>query len=199
MQRSVQRPGWTEHDGVMTGTVTNDRLLVLPAKFWTSAKLFLEEAYGDSVNLILNRFALEVGLSYGEMLKAGGMKPEEAFRVLSEMATVAGWGKVDFSGDVARGTEFLVEITGCAFCPAESAGKNGKCDFIAGVAEGLAKATYGSEYKNDHLDVTGEGVKKCILHVGRVKESDGDWKRTVYFPWIAKGSPLAKPTAPATG
>jgi predicted hydrocarbon binding protein len=185
VQRSRSlRPGLNHSEGTITGAMTNDRLLVLPVRFWTQAKRFLEEAYGESVSVVLNRVAQEVGRSYGSILKENGYAPAEAFEALAEMASVAGWGKVEFGGDVRGGSRISVDIINCAFCSAEGARSGTRCDFMAGVAEGVAGATYGHEYSGAHMDVGGGAERKCSLLICKTDRAGGDWKPAVFFPWL---------------
>ena len=185
MQREeLVKPGVSERDGILSGTVTHDRLMILPAKFWTAAKEFLEEAYGESVNVVLNRFARDVGNSYGELLKEHGVKPAEALEVMAEMAEVAGWGRVKCSGDTSGGSALVFEIANCAFCPVDRAARGGKCDFMAGVAEGLAKAIYDGEYSSDHVDASSTPELVCRLTIRKTNRTAGNWRTAVHFPWM---------------
>ncbi|HKT21690.1 MAG TPA: hypothetical protein VJR06_03575, partial [Nitrososphaerales archaeon] len=96
----------------------------------------------------------------------------------------AGWGRVEVSGDVRGGSDVRVEITNCVFCSAGAAARGGRCDFIAGVAEGLAKATYGHEYRTGHVDAGVGAETKCTILVSRTSHPDGEWKASVFFPWM---------------
>lgn len=189
-QEQLRKPGLTIGDGIVTGALTHDRLLVIPARFWTEAKQFLEDAYGGSVNMVLNRFAQEIGRSYGKMLKGDGLKPGEVLGKMSEMASVAGWGRMEFSGDLKGGNTVEIDIANCAFCPAGAAARGGKCDFIAGVAEGMAKEVYGYDYKTGHVDASGEGGPKCRVLICKTDHPDASWKAGIFFPWLKANDPL---------
>ena len=141
--KSEEKPIWVERDGVMTGTLTGDRLMVIPTKFIASAKRILQGAYGDSVRLVMNRLAREIGLSYGNLWKENGLAPSESLRLLAETAEKAGWGGLEIDGDLNGGKKLALVVNNCAFCSAQSRGTDGKCDFMAGIAEGVFKATYG--------------------------------------------------------
>ena len=188
MQRSevesAERRPWVEREGVMTGTLTGDRLMVIPAKFMVNAKEFLRKAYGDSVRLVLNRLAREIGLSYGNLWKENGLAPSDSLRLLADTAQGAGWGGLGIEGD-PEGKKLTLTVTNCAFCTAESQGADGKCDFMGGFAEGIAKATYGREHRCDLVQSSLEPVRKCVLSLTEASDQRKEnWKTGAYFPWL---------------
>ena len=178
------KPGWTGADGVLTGTVTGERMIVLPAEFLSSMKQFLLKAYGDSVGVVMNRMAAENGYSFASRWKDAGLSPEEAFRLLAQMEEVAGWGGLSVEGDFAKG-KVRVTVFDCAFCPKGALGKDHKCDFMAGIAEGVCKAIYGKEFNCDLGESTDPPERKCVLHMSEATEQKNDnWKTAVHFPWM---------------
>ena len=183
--KSERRPGWVESEGVMTGITTGDRLMVIPTRFIANAKQFLQSAYGDSVRLVMNRLAREIGLSYGNLWKENSLAPAESLKLLVETAEKAGWGRLKIDGDLDGGKKLTLAVTNCAFCTAQSRGADGKCDFMAGIAEGICKATYDKEYRSDLQDPSGVSSETCVL---ALREANGqkkeNWKTAVYFPWL---------------
>lgn len=171
-------------DGVLSGAISEERVLVLPAKFWRDAKQFLEKSYGKSVNLVLSKFAEEFGRKYAEKLRARGMTPEETFDSLQKMAAVGGWGAVTVTGDIGGGGALLVDVKGCAFCAANRV-PGEPCDFMAGVAVGTADAIYGKEYVCEHVDV-GPGTElHCALRLQKARRPvNPEWKTAANFPWM---------------
>ena len=182
------RPGWTRKGGVMTGTVTRDRLMVIPTKFIVNAKQFLVSAYGDSVRLVMNRLAREIGISYGSLWKENGLSPEESFRLIAEMGETAGWGGITVDGDFKAGKKLTWTVNNCAFCAAESRAADGKCDFMSGVAEGMCRAAYGKEFSVELQMSSDIPARKCVLMAKEANDRKREnWRTAVYFPWLIEG------------
>lgn len=180
-----RRPGLVSSMGVLKGAATGDRLLVVPAKFWAGVKGFLESAYGSSVDMVLTRFAEEWGEEYAERRIADGLKPQDVLSSLEEVATVSGWGELKVSMDSDRGHKIEVQVRNCAFCNAAPATHVGRCDFMAGVAVGVAKSAYGREYECVQTEVKEGEERTCKLVLDeRKKDLTTDWKTSVYFPWM---------------
>lgn len=174
-----------EQDGVMTGTLTGDGLMVIPTKFLASEKQVLQSAYGDSVRLVMNRLAKEIGVSYGKLGKDEGLTPSESFHLLAEMGETAGWGGMGVDGEFEKWRNLVFTISNCAFCSAESLGADGRCDFMAGMTEGICKATYGRDFRCDLLESTTAPERKCVLTAKEVGQHEREnWKTAVYFPWM---------------
>ena len=183
--QSGEMPISVERDGVMTGTMTGDRLMLIPTKFIANAKQFLQSAYGDSVRLVMNRLAREIGLSYGNLWKENGLDPAASLRLLAETAQRGGWGGLKIDGDFQSGKRLTLVVTNCAFCTAQSQGTDGKCDFMAGVAEGICKATYGKEFRCDLQESIHDPVRTCVLVMKEASDQRKEnWKTAVYFPWL---------------
>ena len=179
------KPAWIQGDGVITGAVTGDRLIVLSARFMAEAKRFLQDAYGPSVRTVFAKLAKEIGMSYGKMWKETGMNPAESFGLLAEMGTKDGWGSIKIDGNFKEGTKIQVDVTGCAFCTAGSGGADGKCDFMAGLLEGMAKTTYGREFECRLTERAGTPVPGSTLKLKESNaEKDGNWKTAIHFPWM---------------
>jgi predicted hydrocarbon binding protein len=182
--QTVRKAGLIMGDGMVTGATTGDRLMVLPVKFWSDAKCFLEQAYGASIDLVLSRFAENIGTEYGEKMKKGGIGPAMALKALEEMASVGGWGSVKVGGDLESGKSLQVRVKNCAFCPV-SREANGKCDFMAGVSIGVARTTYGKDYACDHVETEQTGEANCVLTLTqRPRQDSKSWRTSVYFPWM---------------
>ncbi len=187
-EETQQTPGLISKDGVMVGALTRDRVLVLPAKFWTDVKIFLERAYGRAINVALSHIAEEFGMSYAEKMENLGLDQVHALESLSQMAVVAGWGKVSIAGDTRTGEAFQVEVIDCAFCPMGQGIGDRRCDFVAGVATGVAKSLYRSEYVCNHARVELGTERRCTLSLKKRSEPDKtSWKTTVHFPWMIEG------------
>lgn len=182
-----QKAATVSVDGVITGTLSEERAILLPARLWADAKQFLTETYGKSVNIVLSKFAEEFGRAYAGRTAGMGLTPRETFDALQKMAKVAGWGEVSVSGDVEGGSSLRVDVRGCAFCAANR-DPTEPCDFVAGVAVGTAKVIYQSDYVCDHVDVERERELRCTLGIRRARDSNSDWRTAVHFPWMLKKS-----------
>ncbi|MDE1854243.1 MAG: hypothetical protein KGI38_10940 [Thaumarchaeota archaeon] len=180
------KPSLTSVDGVIMGGLSGERVLVLPARFWNEVKAFLVKAYGSSVHEVLSRFAEEFGGTYASRMKASGMKPAQVLEAMGQMALTAGWGTVDFGGDMEGGKSLVIDVTDCAFCTVDEDVGTKTCDFLKGVAVGTAAAIYDKQFSCYHIEKEQGGVRVCRLTLSQTQQpKKANWKTAVYFPWMS--------------
>lgn len=185
MQRAVEQKRDRGGKSGFKLETTGERVVLVPAVFWREVTEFLERAYGKSVNLTLLKFAEEFGAKHADVMKGSGLSSSETLKEMAELASEAGWGRVEVGGDLEHGRSLCVDITNCAFCPQAVLHAGKKCDFMAGVALGVARTTFGEEYSCSNEVHWEGGEAHCTLCLERAPAKKGaDWKKAVYFPWM---------------
>jgi predicted hydrocarbon binding protein len=171
-------------EGVIQSSLTGDRLFVLPVSFWTEAVQMLEKAFGKPIGVVMEHFAEEYGTFVAAKTAAMGLEPESAVETLKEVAAAQGWGKIEVTGDTKRGSRLAFAIENCAFCKAKRGSEKKGCDFMAGLAVGVAEKFYGRPYQGvlQEGSVPGE---HCLIELKETSEAKkAAWKSAVYFPWM---------------
>ncbi|MDG7023163.1 MAG: hypothetical protein JRN45_01435 [Nitrososphaerota archaeon] len=113
------------------------------------------------------------------------MNSAESFGLLAEMGTKDGWGSIMIDGNFKEGTKIQVDVTGCASCTAGSGSADCKCDFMAGLLEGMAGTTYGREFDCRLTERSGTPVARCTLSLNESSvKKDGNWKTATPFRWM---------------
>lgn len=181
---TVNKPGMESKPGLITGSLTGERLIVLPTRFWTEARGFLEKAFGKPIGVLIHNFARESGADIATKLKAKGISTPEAIDTIKEIAELLGWGRVDVSGDTKDGSKLLFKIANCAFCSYADRQGRKECDFMSGIACGIAGVFYAKPYHTKLIDSMAGDGQYCEFELLETRRPDQNWKTSVYFPWM---------------
>lgn len=111
-----------------------------------------------------------IGRAYGRAL--AHVRSSQGLNVgavvdLQVLASVAGWGKVSVIGNLNSDPEPKLTVKDCIFCSPPYKRSIAKCDFLAGVVQGVADELFPKEFKVSEGRCIGMGDEFCEMKLQR--------------------------------
>lgn len=135
--------------GVVKGELLDSRVVVFGSYGWATLEAELNSTFVTGGSVILYR----MGYSYGKYLglvvkrRVGKSDPNVlAVEFLIKVAKSSGWGNMSLNGGALAQGVLRFIVRDCLYCTHLTKGTEPRCQFLAGVAAGVADEVTGASH-----------------------------------------------------
>lgn len=176
---------WNETKGSIVFTPANRRVFIVNGRSWSALERDLDTKFGKGAEYLM----LEMGAAYGGATaldyRAITGDPENIASFFEHLGLVAGWGKFQLAGDLAKGSRITVRVSDCVFCGPmkESAEPSQPCSFLVGVCKGIADIVFDVSHTAHETKCRERGYEFCEIAVWEAKGGEAP-------PWPPGSNPM---------
>lgn len=152
-----------EREGVIKTKAGGSRIFFISSPGWAVIEKRLYEVFQTGASVMLTEMGGSYGRGVAKEVMAVTREPYLIMKTLEELSMAAGWGSVEVKGDIEKGDALEVLVARCAFCADGEAGKEPRCNFLAGVCAGTASEAYQREMYATELKCTRSGDPLCVI------------------------------------
>jgi predicted hydrocarbon binding protein len=135
--------------GIVKGDLLASRVVVFGSYGWANIEAELNSTFVTGGSVILYRMGYSYGKYLGLVAKQRAAKSDPnviAVDLMIRVAKDSGWGNMTLNGGaLAQGVLRLV-VRDCLFCTHLKKGAEPRCNFLAGVASGIADEVTGANH-----------------------------------------------------